>query len=76
MGKTKITNKLKLILFCAILGSVSGAVLWLFLRLVHFGTEFLWSKLPSAVGSPIWYPIVACTVGGAIIGIFRKCFGD
>ena len=76
MEKTKITNKLKLILFCAILGSVSGAVLWLFLRLVHFGTEFLWSKLPSAVGSPIWYPIVACTVGGAIIGIFRKCFGD
>lgn len=76
MEKTTITNKLKLILFCAILGASSGAVLWLFLKIVQLGTEFLWEKLPETINAPWWYPILLCTIGGAIIGIFRKLFGD
>ena len=28
------------------------------------------------MNSPIWYPIVICTIGGAAIGLFRKHFGD
>ncbi len=28
------------------------------------------------MNSPIWYPIVICTIGGAAIGLFRKYFGD
>lgn len=42
MKKTKRTNKLELILFCAILGAVSGAVLWIFLKIIQVGTELLW----------------------------------
>ena len=76
MEKTKITNKLKLILFCAILGASAGAVLWLFLKIIQLGTELLWNRLPGAIDSPVWYPIVICTAGGAVIGIFRKHFGD
>ena len=76
MGKTKLFNTLKLIFFCALMGVVSGAVLWLFLKLIQLGTEFLWDKLPGSINSPIWYPIVICTIGGAVIGVFRKCFGD
>ena len=76
MEKTKINNKLKLILFCAILGSFSGAVLWLFLKIVQLGTELLWERLPEAMNSPVWYPIAVCTAGGVVIGVFRKYFGD
>ena len=76
MEKTTITNKLKLIVFCAILGASSGAVLWLFLKIVQLGTEFLWEMLPETINAPWWYPILLCTIGGAIIGIFRKFFGD
>lgn len=72
----KIINKIKLILFCALVGAVSGAVLWLFLRGIYLGTEFLWTRLPEAAGSPVWYPIPLCIIGGAVTGIFRKQFGD
>lgn len=76
MEKTNLTNKFKLIFFCAVLGVVSGTVLWLFLKIINLGTELLWDKLPGALDTPIWYPIAACTIGGAIIGVFRKHFGD
>ena len=76
MNKTIFTNKSKLLLFCAVLGAVSGAVLWVFLRVVHLGTVLLWEKLPEIVDVPVWYPVVVCTLGGVIIGLFRKRFGD
>lgn len=76
MKKTKQTNKLELILFCAILGAVSGAVLWIFLKIIQVGTELLWDWLPESMDAPIWYPVVLCTIGGTIIGLFRKRFGD
>lgn len=76
MRKTTIVNKLKLILFCGILGAVSGAVLWIFLKLIHLGTEFLWGTMPHIFGFGIFYTIGACTAGGIIIGLFRKFFGD
>lgn len=76
MTKTKYSNELKLIVFCAVLGTVSGGVLWLFLKTVQLGTEFLWDRLPQTMDSPVWYPIVVCVAGGALIGVFRKHFGD
>lgn len=76
MNKTIFTNKSKLLLFCAVLGAVSGAVLWVLLRVVHLGTVLLWEKLPEIVDVPVWYPVVVCTLGGVIIGLFRKRFGD
>ena len=76
MNKRIITNKSKLLLFCAVLGAVSGAVLWIFLRVVHLGTVLLWDRLPETFDVPVWYPVVVCTLGGVIIGLFRKRFGD
>ena len=74
--KRRFWNQLGLMLFCAILGAVSGAVLWFFLKIVQSGTELLWDRLTKSMNSPIWYPIVICTIGGAAIGLFRKHFGD
>lgn len=76
MKKTTLSNKLKLILFCGILGATSGAVLWIFLKLIQLGTGLLWEKLPESIQAPFWYPIAVCTIGGIIIGVFRKIFGD
>lgn len=76
MKKTNTSNTLKLILFCTLLGAVSGAVLWIFLKIIHLGTELLWDRLPGMIDAPVWYPVAVCTLGGAIIGVFRKCFGD
>lgn len=80
MERTKrlndLSNNLKLIFFCAVLGASAGAVLWAFLKIIGLGTEWLWEKLPALIDFPIWYSVAVCTIGGAIIGLFRKCFGD
>ena len=46
------------------------------MKIIQFGTELLWDRLSNAMNSPIWYPIAVCTIGGVVIGLFRKCFGD
>ncbi|MCR4612154.1 MAG: chloride channel protein [Lachnospiraceae bacterium] len=77
MGKgLKFANELKLILFSAIIGAVAGIVFWLLLFCVHWGTYLLWDFIPENVLTFSWYPILACTVGGLIIGIVRKIHGD
>ena len=76
MTLTRFSNNTKLALFCATLGMVSGGVLWIFLRLVREGTRLIWDLIPAQVGSPVWYPVLACGLGGLIIGLFRKKFGD
>lgn len=73
--KRKMENQLKLWLYCMVLGAFAGLVLWLFLKVVLVGTELLWEWAPEQLGIPV-YPIVVCTIGGLIIGLFRKKFGD
>ena len=78
MSKNSFTNNAKLVLFCAIVGAVAGIVFWLFLLLIKGGTYLLWELLPAQipVGFGRWYPLVICTVGGLLIGLYRKFLGD
>ncbi|MGN0701846.1 MAG: chloride channel protein [Lentihominibacter sp.] len=75
-----ITNTAKLIFFCTLAGAAAGLVLWVFLRVIYLGTELIWFIVPEAFNKqtamPIWYPPAACTLGGLIIGLFRRKFGD
>lgn len=62
-------------LFCALIGAVAGALVWILLKIMAVGTEFLWKWLPGKTSVP-YYTILICVAGAAIIGIFRKIFGD
>ena len=73
--RTRTTNQLYLALFCVLIGAFAGAVVYLFLKVMTLGMDFLWEWLPERV-SVAWYPIVVCVIGGLIIGLFRKKFGD
>ena len=70
------------ILRALLLGVFIGGVAWLFLRAVAYGVDFLWDVFPARViGSDnlshaFAYPILICAVGGVIIGLFRRVFGD
>lgn len=72
----KASNEIKMILFCTIIGAVAGVVFWLFLFAVKKGTWLLWELLPEKALGFSWYPLLICAIGGLIIGIFRKKFGD
>lgn len=70
-----LKNQIELWLFCAIIGTVAGALVWLLLKIMSVGTEFLWNWIPGKISFP-YYTVFLCTVGAAIIGVFRKLFGD
>ena len=70
-----LKNQLTLWLFCALIGAVAGALVWILLKIMAVGTEFLWNRIPSKNVSP-YYTLFVCVAGAAMIGIFRKVFGD
>lgn len=73
--KIKIKNQLELWAFCAVIGTVAGALVWALLKIMASGTEMIWEWIPERIHIP-YYTVLVCTVGGAIIGIFRKLYGD
>ena len=73
--KIKIKNQLELWAFCAVIGTVAGALVWTLLKIMAIGTEMIWEWIPGKIHIP-YYTVLVCTVGGAIIGIFRKLYGD
>ena len=74
MGKT-VRNNVYLILFCCIIGAVAGGVIWAFLKIMSLGIHFLGEWLPANYSIPC-YTLLVCTVGGVLIGCFRRRFGD
>ena len=49
-----LKNQLELWLFCALIGAVAGALVWILLKIMAVGTEFLWNGFP---GKPL-FPII------------------
>lgn len=72
---TKILNQIKMWLFCIGLGAVVGIIVWTFLKLMSLGIEFIWHDIPAKIDFP-FYTIIICTVGGLVIGLLHKFFGD
>lgn len=73
--KNKQINLFKLIGNSLCFGAVAGVVIWIFLKALAYATDFLWEVLPGQIQSPL-YTVAACTIGGLLIGLFRKKFGD
>lgn len=71
----KIKNNVLLLLYTVILGSIVGAIIWAFLRIMNLGIEFIWDFIPSKIDFPL-YTILVCAVGGLLIGLWKKKFGN
>lgn len=71
----KTKNELKYLGLCSMLGGGIGFILWAFLKAMSLGIELIWEVVPEMVNLP-YYTIIVCTVGGLLIGLFRKKNGD
>lgn len=71
----KIKNNALFLLYTVILGAIVGAIIWVFLRLMNLGIDFIWDFVPSKLDFPL-YTILVCTVGGLLTGLWKKKFGD
>lgn len=72
---TKVKNNLNLYVFCGLLGGFAGIIIWLFLKVMSIGMELIWVEIPEILNIP-FYTVIICTVGAALIGVFRKKYGD
>ncbi len=71
MKQNKIANNLIYYLFCGFSGVVIALIVWLFLRIMNYGIEFVWTNVPSWIDIP-FYPLIVCTLGGLILGVYQK----
>ena len=71
----KVKNNLLFLLYTVILGAIVGAIIWAFVRIMNLGIEFIWDFAPSHLNFPL-YTLCVCVIGGLIIGIWKKKFGD
>ncbi len=64
-------------LLAALLGLVSAVITFVFLVLVHVGQTLIWEQVAQAVGvsAPV-FTLVICTLGGLLVGVLVKIFGD
>ncbi len=71
----KIKNDLFFLFYTLLLGAIVGAIICGFLKVMNLATNLLWEYLPEKAGFPL-YTLIVCTVGGLLIGLWKKKFGD
>ena len=71
----KFKNNLLFVLYTILLGAIVGAIIWAFLRVMNLGITLFWETIPSKIEFPL-YTLCVCTVGGLLIGLWTKKFGD
>jgi len=66
-----------LLALAALLGLITAAITFLFVVLIHGATRLVWEQAASLAGlpPPVW-TILICTVGGLLVGLLVKAFGD
>lgn len=71
----KLKNNIILLLYTAIIGTITGLIIWGFLKLNSLLITFLWEYLPSQASIP-FYTVIVCTLGGLLIGLWKHKFGN
>jgi H+/Cl- antiporter ClcA len=68
---------LRLMALVILLGLISALVTFTFMALVHQGTNLIWEKAALALGmDQRIFTILVCTIGGLLVGLLVKYFGD
>lgn len=75
----KIRNALALSCLSILLGAAGGAFTWAFFYFMAIGLDFVWHSLPKLLhasgASLALYPLIVCSIGGLVIGIYQKYIG-
>src|SRR5512139_2755929 len=67
----------KLLALVVLLGLISALITFAFMALVHQGTGLIWEQAALALGmDPRLFTILVCTIGGLLVGLLVKFFGD
>jgi chloride channel protein, CIC family len=68
---------LKLLVLATVLGIISAVITFVFIVVVNAGQELIWEQAAHAVGvSPAVFTLLICTLGGLLVGVLVRIFGD
>ena len=68
---------IKLLALVILLGFISALVTFAFMAIVHQGTYLLWNEAAQTLSmDPRLFTLLACTIGGLLVGLLVKVFGD
>jgi H+/Cl- antiporter ClcA len=68
---------IRLLVLVVVMGLICALVTFGFLALVHQGTQVLWEQAAQALGLDTrLFTILVCTIGGLLVGLLVKLFGD
>jgi H+/Cl- antiporter ClcA len=68
---------IRLMALVVLLGSISALLTFAFIALVHQGTHLLWEQAAPALGlDSRLFTLLICTIGGLLVGLLVKLFGD
>lgn len=74
MDSRKLWNRTLFLVSVVLTGAIAGAFVWLFFLLMNIGLNFIWKTLPDMLDFA-FFPLVVCTFGGLVIGLYQKHFG-
>ncbi len=75
--QVKPSAYLKLLGIVALLGVVTALITFIFMALVTLGTALIWEQGAAMVGiDPRLFTLLVCTLGGLLVGLLVKLFGD
>jgi chloride channel protein, CIC family len=75
--RAKPKSYVRLLALVALLGLVSSLVTFTFVVLVDQGTRLIWEQAAQVLGlDPRLFTILVCSLGGLIVGLLVKLFGD
>lgn len=73
--KAKFINSFLMFLIALLLGGIVASIIWVFFQAMNISRNFLWEFLPEKTGI-FFLPIIICVLGGIIIILYRKKFGE
>ncbi len=75
--QAKLVPYLKLLALVVLIGLMSALLTFAFVVLVNQGTSLIWDELAAMSGlDPRLFTILICTLGGLVVGLLVKHFGD
>ncbi len=75
--QARLSSYIKLLAFVALLGLITALVTFVFMVLVGQGTALIWEQAAGLAGiDPRLFTLLVCTIGGLLVGLLVKLFGD
>jgi H+/Cl- antiporter ClcA len=75
--QAKSAAYIKLLAFVALLGAASALITIVFMAFVQQGTALIWEQTAAMLGvDPRLFTVLVCTIGGLLVGLLVKLFGD